>query len=250
MPSSLSTRPSAPRRVVSDLLARAQRMPLVAAQRRMHLGAVAAARAAANGTGGGRIGWAALFVRGFALLAVDRPVLRRCQLSFPTARYYDHFESVASVVVDREWHGERAPFYCTMRHPELRSLAEIQERLTRAKSGPLDATGSYRLMLRIARYPAPLRRVLWWAATELSGLLHARRIGTFAVSSIASTGSELTWILSPATSTLSYGPIDTEGRMDVRLFFDHRVFDGALAGEILEALEEILNNSVAAELKA
>ena len=241
---------SPPRRVVADLLVRAQRMPLVGAQRRMHLDAVATARAAANGAGNGRIGWAACFVRAFALLAQDRPVLRRCHLSFPFARYYDHFESVASVVVDRDWKGERAPFYCTMRHPELRSLAEIQERLARAKDGALEATGSYRLMLRIARYPALLRRVLWWAATELSGLLHARRIGTFAVSSIASTGSELIWILSPATSTLSYGPIDAEGRMDVRLFFDHRVFDGALAGEILQALEDVLNTRVAAELQA
>ncbi len=225
-------------------------MPLVAAQRRMRLEGLAAARAAANARGTNRVGWAALFVRGFALLAVDRPVLRRCHLSFPVTRYYDHFESVASVVVDRDWQGERAPFYCTMRHPEQRSLAEIQERLSRAKTGALDATGSYRLMLRIARYPSPLRRVLWWAATELSGLLHARRIGTFAVSSIAATGSELIWILSPATATLSYGPIDDNGQMDVRLFFDHRVFDGALAGEILEALEEVLNNRVAAELKA
>ncbi len=243
------TRPSAPRRVVADLLARARRMPVVAAQRRMRLGPAATARAARIGRGD-RIGWAACFVRGFALLAAERPVLRRCHLSFPVARYYDHFESVASVVVDRDWRGERAPFYCTMRHPEQRSLAEIQERLTRAKTGPLDATGSYRLMLRIARYPALLRRVLWWAATELSGLLHARRIGTFAVSSIAQTGSELIWILSPATSTLSYGPIDADGQMDVRLFFDHRVYDGALAGEILQALEDVLNTRVAAELQA
>jgi len=249
MPSTAFTRPSTPRRVVADLLARAQRMPLVAAQRRMRLGPAAAARASRN-AGADRIGWAACFVRGFALLAAERPVLRRCHLSFPVARYYDHFESVASVVVERDWQGERAPFYCTMRHPEARSLTEIQERLTRAKSGPLDATGSYRLMLRIARYPAPLRRVLWWAATELSGLLHARRVGTFAVSSIASTGSELIWILSPATSTLSYGPIDADGQMDVRLFFDHRVFDGMLAGEILQALEDVLNTRVAAELRA
>lgn len=245
------TRPSAPRRVVADLLARARRMPLVAAQRRMRLSPIAAARAdVRESSSAPRIGWAACFVRGFALLAAERPVLRRCHLSFPFVHYYDHFESVASVVVERDWQGERAPFYCTMRHPEARNLAEIQERLTRAKSGPLDATGSYRLMLRLAGYPGLLRRVLWWAATEFSGLLHARRVGTFALSSIAHTGSELTWILSPATSTLSYGPIDADGQMEVRLFFDHRVYDGALAGEILQELEDVLNTRVAAELRA
>lgn len=225
-------------------------MPLVAARRRMQLAPVAAARADAKARPAGRIGWAACFVRGFALLAAERPVLRRCHLSFPFARHYEHFESVASVVVDRDWRDERATFYCTMRHPEQRSLAEIQERLDRAKSGPLEATGSYRLMLRLARYPAPLRRILWWAAMELSGMLHARRVGTFALSSIAHTGSELVWILSPAASTLSYGPIGADGAMDVRLFFDHRVFDGALAGEALQALEEILNSRIAAELRA
>jgi len=231
---------------VIDLLERARRMPVVAAQRTMRLERLAAARQAARDRG--RIGWAAIFARGYALMAAERPVLRRCYLSFPWQRFYDHPESVATIVVDRDWQGERAPLFCTLRHPERRSLQEIEERIARAKTGPLEATGSYRLMLRVARFPGPLRRVLWWFAAEACGRLRARRIGTFALSSIAATGSELIWILSPASVTLSYGAIGPDGRMEVRLYFDHRVFDGALAGELLAELERVLNGAVADEL--
>lgn len=241
---SATRRPSAPRRFLDDLMRRARRVPAIAVERRLQLGPAARARRQATP----RIGWAAMFVRGYALMAVDRPILRRCFLSFPVERYYEHPESVATVVVEREWDGERVPFYRTIRHPEQRSLAAIEERLQRAKTGPAEATGSTRLMLRAARFPRPLRRLLWWIVCDVAGTLHARHIGTFALSSIAATGAELTWILSPAAVTLTYGPIDAEGFMTVRLFVDHRVFDGALAGEILGALEEVLNGPVAEEL--
>ena len=39
-----------------------------------------------------------------------RLAARRIFLSFPVERYYEHPESVATVVVEREWDGERVPF--------------------------------------------------------------------------------------------------------------------------------------------
>jgi hypothetical protein len=49
---------------------------------------------------------------------------------------------------------------------------------------------------------------------------------------------------------LSYGPADLNGNVNVRLNFDHRVFDGALAGRVLTRLEEVLNSSILEELRA
>ena len=47
-------------------------------------------------------------------------------------------------------------------------------------------------------------------------------------------------ILSPLTTTLHYGLFDSEDRLEVRLTFDHRVFDGAAAARALRDLESVL----------
>ena len=38
--------------------------------------------------------------------------------------------------------------------------------------------------------------------------------------------------------------------MDVQIEFDHRVFDGATAGQVLGELESVLNTEIVAELRA
>lgn len=48
---------------------------------------------------------------------------------------------------------------------------------------------------------------------------------------------------------MSYGPADSQGNVDVRLSFDHRIFDGALAGRILSRLDQVLNASILNELR-
>ena len=53
----------------------------------------------------------------------------------------------------------------------------------------------------------------------------------------------------PQPCLLSYGPADADGNVVVRLTFDHRVFDGALAGRALARLEEVLNSSILEELR-
>ena len=51
------------------------------------------------------------------------------------------------------------------------------------------------------------------------------------------------------TCTLHYGLFDTDGGLDVRLTFDHRVLDGAPAARALADLEGVLLNEVLAEVR-
>jgi hypothetical protein len=43
--------------------------------------------------------------------------------------------------------------------------------------------------------------------------------------------------------------MDSEGKLMVRLNFDHRIFDGALAARVLIRLEQVLNSSILDELR-
>ena len=65
---------SLPRRTVGDLLHFAQRVPVITMQRRMHLGDLIAARAALAE----RPSWVAIFLKAYATVTAQTPVLRRC----------------------------------------------------------------------------------------------------------------------------------------------------------------------------
>jgi pyruvate/2-oxoglutarate dehydrogenase complex dihydrolipoamide acyltransferase (E2) component len=51
------------------------------------------------------------------------------------------------------------------------------------------------------------------------------------------------------TTTLSYGQFAPDGSIDVRLFFDHRVMDGADPSAALVELERMLRGPILAELR-
>ncbi len=63
-------------------------------------------------------------------------------------------------------------------------------------------------------------------------------------------GAESLHPLSPLTTTLNYGVIDSQGRVQVRLVYDHRVLDGATVARALVRLEEVLNQEMVGELNA
>jgi hypothetical protein len=97
--------------------------------------------------------------------------------------------------------------------------------------------------------PTLLRRMLWWIALNI-GRYRANYFGTFALSTVSSLGADLLEPRSPLTTLLTYGVMSGEGRMAVRIIFDHRVLDGATAARALKRLEETLQNKIAAELRA
>ena len=236
---------SRPRRLIADLMHFAQQVPTVAAERRMSLAPLAAARRACPR----RPSWCVLFARAFALVAARRPELRRSYMAFPWPHLYEHPESVAAVTVERTWDGEEVPIITHFTSPETSLLADLDARLRYFQECPLGDISAVRRFNRLIRLPWPLRRLVWWSALNLNGPSRARNVGTFGVTSPASHGAGMLHLLSPATSTIHYGLFDADGSLDVRLTFDHRVFDGAPAARALADLESVLSNEILAEVR-
>ena len=55
--------------------------------------------------------------------------------------------------------------------------------------------------------------------------------------------------LSPITTVLNYGVIADDGSVNVRIIYDHRVFDGATVARALAEMERVLNCEILAELR-
>jgi hypothetical protein len=235
-----------PRRVVGDLLHFAKKVPLIAMQRRMRLAELAAARAALAG----RVGWCPIFLKAYALVAADTPVLRRCYVPWPRPHLYEHPVNVASVAVERTHDGERAPLFAQVVRPEAATLPELHARLRHYKEAPFAKVAGFRRALRLARLPRPLRRAVWWLGLNASGPWHCRYFGTFGVSVTAGAGAASLGVLSPLTTTLNYGLFEPDGALDVRLTYDHRVTDGPTVARALVALDDVLHRCILPELRA
>ncbi len=233
------------RLLVADLMHFAQQVPLVVVERRMDLGALAAARRACAV----RPSWSGLFARAFAIVAARRPELRRSYMSFPWPHLYEHPKSVAAIAMARDWDGEETPFIVHLSAPDRQPLGDFDARFRHFRDCPLQDFSALRRARRLVMLPRPLRRLMWWTALNVHGPTRARFVGTFAVSSIAALGAGVLQLLSPTTCTLHFGLMDTKGNLDVRLTFDHRVLDGAPAARALTDLEGVLLNEVLAELR-
>ena len=116
---------SLPRRLVCDMLHFARQVPSVPVQRRMQLARVAAARNAARP----RPSWCAVFTKAFAIVAANRPELRRSYIPFPWPHLYESKASVATGTVERRYEGEDAVFFVPMQKPDGFTLARIDTRL-------------------------------------------------------------------------------------------------------------------------
>jgi hypothetical protein len=236
---------SVPRRLVTDLLHFAERVPTVPIQRRLRLQAVAVARRQARV----RLSWCALMTKAYALVAAERSELRRAFLSFPRPHLYQHHLSVASIAVGRVWRDEEAVLFAQFRAPDQMGLQDLEHALGRVKVEPIETIPSFQRALRLSRLPRPLRRAGWWLGLNWSGSKRAQYLGTFGVSVYAGLGAASFHPLSPMTVTLNYGVIDDQGMVDVRLIHDARVLSGAAVARALGEIEEALNGPIVDELK-
>jgi hypothetical protein len=236
---------SLPRRWICDLLHFAKKVPTVPVQRRIDIRAVVEARA--------RLvhhpSWVAIFTRAYALVAREVSELRRYYLSFPWPHLYEFPYSIASVAIEREWQGENAVFFGHLRSPETQTIASLDKHLRDFKEKPINSFGLFRRALQIAKYPRPLRRFTWWYGLNVSGAKRAKRIGTFGLSVYSGLGSESLHPLSPLTTTLNYGVIE-DGKVIVRVIYDHRVMDGGTVARAQGRLEEVMNGEIVNELRS
>lgn len=232
------------RRNVVDLMHFSQKIPSVAADRRMDLSPLIAARAASVP----RPSWCVIFSKAFGMLGRDYPELRRSYMKFPWPHFYEHPYSKVSLNVERATSAENIVIFCLIRAPENRTLAEMDAIVKHHKDAPLESLRSYQRSRDIARIPWPFRRLFWAASLNVAGRRRCHNFGTFGISSIASQGAGLLNLIPVLTTALHYGLFDDAGRLDVRLTWDHRVMDGATIGRVLTDLEATLNREIVREL--
>ncbi len=155
-----------------------------------------------------------------------------------------------ALAVERTYEGEEGVFVGLFRAPDQQTLSELQHWVAWYKNESLEKIGFYRMTLRFAKVPTPIRRFFWWATLNISGFKRCKRFGTFGLSSYGALGAEQIHPISPLTTTLTYGPIDpATGHVVVKLIYDHRVLDGAYLARRLRDLEDVLNGPILEELR-
>ena len=234
-----------PRRLVADLMHASMRVPFVSLARPLNVRGLLEAR----GQAVQRPGWAAIFVKAFALVAKEEPVLRTLYVKWPLPAFYELPRSVAMVAIARVEDGQDCVLPQRVTAPDEMPLTEVDARIRHAKEAPIDEVPAFRKILRTTRLPLPLRR-LFWAIGLNFGRQRANYFGSFGVTSVAAYGAGQLHAMSPGPFVLSYGVVRPDQSIDVVLRWDHRITDAALMAKTLNRLEQVLNSEISAELRA
>jgi hypothetical protein len=236
---------STPRRLVADLMHASVRVPFVSLTRPVNLRPLVEARTQAAHPPG----WAAIFVKAFALVAREHPILRTLYVKLPWPGLYELPRSVAMIAIARQVDGEDCVLPQRVTAPDEIPLAEVDALIRQAKEAPVAEVPAFRKMLAVTRLPLPLRRLLWAMGLGF-GRQRAKFFGSFGVTSVAAYGPGELHALSPGPFVLSYGVVRPDQTLDVVLRWDHRVTDAAPMAKALTRLEQVLNAEIAAEIRA
>ena len=139
------------RRMVIDLLYFARGIPTVPVQKRMSLAPLVAARAACRE----RPRWTAIFTKAYSLLAQEFPELRRAYVKIPWPHLYEYPVSKATIMLEREYLGERAVWSFSIKDPARQSLRDIERQLQQAATAPIEEIKEFGRALQFAQTPAP-----------------------------------------------------------------------------------------------
>jgi hypothetical protein len=236
---------SIPRRLVADLMHASIRVPFVSLARPLNIRSLIESRAQAAKPPG----WAAIFVKAFALVAKEQPALRTLFVKWPYARFYELPRSVAFVTIARIEDGQDCVLLQKVSAPDEMPLTEVDAVLQHAKEAPIDQVPAFRKMLMATRLPLLIRRLLWWIGLNWARQ-RANYFGSFGVTSVAAFGPGELYALGPGPFVLSYGVTEADQTIDVILRWDHRITDAALIAKVLTRLEQVLNGEISAELRA
>jgi hypothetical protein len=244
LPTITTARLPAGRGSVNDVALLSQAIPLFPVDREMCLADVAAARAAAPQ----RIGWAACFMKAYATVAHDEPLLRSWLVGGLSSRLATSSQSVATLAVNRVEDGVDRLFFARLAAPDTLPLARIQAFVDRQATAPINEI--FRRQLELEMVPGWLRRtILKWNMNSTSPK-RPGRIGTFSMSSLAGFAAGNHFHPTLCTTSLCQGPLDEAGRCRVTIIADHRVLDGVTVATALGRLEAVLTGQIAAELRS
>jgi len=227
-----------------DIARVSQRIPLFPVDRTMSLAPVAVAR----DTAAERIGWAAIFLKAYALVAREMPPLRTwlARRGGLLPRLVTAPRSVATLAINRHESGHDRLFFIRIKHPESRTLAELQQVIHDHATRPVAEI--FKRQAELEMVPGPLRRaILRWNMRSPSPK-RATRLGTFSLSTLAGLGATNRMHPTLCATSLSYAPLEADARCVVTLICDHRVLDGATAARALQWLEQALTSDIVAEL--
>jgi len=243
-PPAVTTSPlPAGRGCVNDVATLALDIPLFPVDRLMRLDTLAAARA----TAAVRIGWAAIFLKAYALVARETPALRSWLAGRFRPRLATSAESVAVLAVNRATEtGDRLCF-ARLARPDATPLPLLQAAVDRFATGPVEQT--YRRQLELESVPGWLRRTILRWNMRSTAPKRVTRIGTFSLSTLAGFSATNRFHPTICTTSLSYGPLDDDGRCLVTIIADHRVLDGAAVAKALAGLEDVLTAQIIEELR-
>ena len=236
---------SMPRRLVTDLMHASIRVPFVSLARTLDVRQLLEARTLAAQP----IGWAAIFVKAFALVARDEPVLRTLYAKWPWPHFYELPRSVGMVAIARVEDGQDCVLPQKVSAADALPLTEVDAMIRHAKHAPVAEVPAFRKMLRATRLPLPLRRLIWLIGLSI-GRQRANYFGSYGVTSVAAYGGGELHALSPGPFVLSYGVVGPDQTIDVVIRWDHRITDAALIAKALTRLEQVLNTEIAAEIGA
>jgi hypothetical protein len=235
---------SIPRRLVADLMHASISVPFVSLTRPLNVRQLIEARALAAEPPG----WAAIFVKAFALVAKDQPILRTLYAKWPWPSFYELPRSVAMVAVARVEDGQDCVLPQKIAAADTLPLSEVDALIRHAKDAPIAKVPAFRKILRTTRLPLPLRRLIWLVGLNF-GRQRANYFGSFGVTSVAAYGAGELHALSPGPFIVSYGAVEPDQTINVVIRWDHRITDAALIAKALTRLEQVLNSEIAAELR-
>ena len=123
---------SLPRRVIVDLMHASVRVPFVSLTRTINVRPLLEARTQAASPPG----WAAIFVKAFAQVAREQPILRTLYVKWPWPGLYELPRSVAMVAIARSFDGEEAVMPQRITAPDEIALAAGIVLALASKAGP------------------------------------------------------------------------------------------------------------------
>jgi len=243
-PNSRTLSISCNRALVLDSLHFARAVTLFPVERQFDLREVARLRERQQS----RISWVVMFLKAYAIVAREHMPLRQSYIRWPWPHLLESSHSVAMLAINREYLGEDRLCWGRFDEPADQPLASLQRRLDRYTRDPVEQI--FKRQVRLSRLPGWLRQSLLWWSLNFVGSKRAKRLGTFSLSTLAGQGALNRAHPTLLTSSLTYGPIDAQGRATVTLLCDHRVLDGAVAARALGDLQDVMNGQIAAELRA
>ena len=243
-PSITTIRCDGHRGCVADIAMLAKNIPLFPVDRWCNLTELTQARTASHH----RIGWAAIFLKAYGKVVEQTPELRSWFLPGLWPRIATTNQIVATLAINRIENDTEQLCWARLHQPETLPLVDIQRFIDECCSAPSNEL--FKRQRELEMLPGFLRRaVLRWNLRSASRK-RSTRIGTFSLSTLAGYGASNHFHPTLCTTSISYRPVEADGRCLVTMIADHRVIDGAVVARSLATLEKFLQQDLVHELRS